>query len=511
MSWLDKLLGRKRGGGDLELVELRTTRFRQLLRCYGAFLDLIADAAEKQGGDFILDRQYVISLSERALDLAESVLFDLTVMAGDRFVALQTTVDRLRATARESLSRPFESRPEGGAGPAGPPAVDGDGTPTALAEVLARAETLYRSAGVVVCRGIAAGPVVHVAPGGLGAPLPSGCVLVASDGDQIPGFSDLMRGAAAVLLDRGATSGEVASAARRLRVPTIVGFGDATLKLRAGEVVTVDADDGSVYRGRIDLLLGYYRSRHLSGDDEPEYRLLREVRRALFPLTLQPDEPVPPASCATLTDLVHLAHLEAGAALAALLANHPGVTSSGVGVEVGGGRRMRVLDLGGAVATTTAGHQPAGAHEIRNRALAAFVEGLAGAAAGAHVEARSAATEEHALISVVGTGGPFVIDTTLTADRELNHLYVRCGRDLMTAGDWEAMGGAATVKAGGAITAWRSALPAEAMETALRAAARVVAAAARTGADAGSTAGAGAMAGAHGRDRLGSGDPRTGH
>lgn len=498
MSWLDKVLGRKRSRGDLELVELRTTRFRQLLRCYGAILDLAADAAEKQGGDYILDRQYVISLSERALDLADSVLFDLSVIAGNRFGELQTLLDRLRAAARESVSRPLGDRPEGNAGRAGPLAAGGGSTPAALAEVLARAEILYRSAGVVACRGIAAGPVVHATPGGLGAPLPSGYVLVAPDEDRISGHPDLMPGAAAVLLDRGATTGAIASAARRLRVPTIVGIGDASVRLGAGEVVTVDADEGSVYRGRIDLLLDYYQDQDLGGDDEPEYRLLREIRRALFPLTLAPGEPVRPAACVSLADIVHFAHLEAGAALALLAAGYPDAGELGVAVEAGNGRRLRMFDLGGAVAPAAAGHQSAGAHDLRNRALAAFADGLAGAAAGAPVEVRSAATEEHAFVAVAGAGGPFVIDATAAADRELNHLYLRCGSET-AAGGWEALGLPAMVRAGGAITVWRTAVPAEDIEAALRFAGRLA-----------GPAPAGVATGEHGQAQLGPGDTEAG-
>ena len=52
-------------GEAITLLRLRSTRFRQLLKNYGSFLALLDDAAEKQGGSFILDVQYVIALAEQ--------------------------------------------------------------------------------------------------------------------------------------------------------------------------------------------------------------------------------------------------------------------------------------------------------------------------------------------------------------------------------------------------------------------------------------------------------------
>jgi hypothetical protein len=85
MSWFQKIFKDSREKDVCRLFSLRSTRFRQLLRNYGRILDRQADAAEKQAGEYILDRQYIVSLVEVVIDLAESIIFDLNVITDNRF------------------------------------------------------------------------------------------------------------------------------------------------------------------------------------------------------------------------------------------------------------------------------------------------------------------------------------------------------------------------------------------------------------------------------------------
>ena len=131
----------------------------------------------------------------------------------------------------------------------------------------------------------------------------------------------LLGRAGAVLLDRGGVSGPAARRARELRLPAIFGLEDATSRLAGGTEVTVDADENVVYEGRIAELLDYYHSTRLATEEEPEYALLRSVRRAAFSLTLAADPTEPRlAECRTVHDLVFLARSLAGDAMAELLA-----------------------------------------------------------------------------------------------------------------------------------------------------------------------------------------------
>ena len=64
-----------------------------------------------------------------------------------------------------------------------------------------------------------------------------------------PDWVPLMRRAAAIVTDSGGMTCHAAIVSRELRIPCIVGTGEATKKLRNGEIVTVDATHGTVLEG----------------------------------------------------------------------------------------------------------------------------------------------------------------------------------------------------------------------------------------------------------------------
>ena len=77
-----------------------------------------------------------------------------------------------------------------------------------------------------------------------------------NDGDVLvthmtsPDWLPLMRRAAAIVTDSGGMTCHAAIVSRELGIPCVVGTGEATRKLRDGEIVTVDATRGVVLRGR---------------------------------------------------------------------------------------------------------------------------------------------------------------------------------------------------------------------------------------------------------------------
>jgi phosphohistidine swiveling domain-containing protein len=95
--------------------------------------------------------------------------------------------------------------------------------------------------------GRASGPV-HFLDTDL-AGVPAGCVLVALKAS--PGLLSVMHKAAALLLDVGTASGNLAILAREYRIPTLVNTRQATRVLISGQEVIVDADRGRVYQGRV--------------------------------------------------------------------------------------------------------------------------------------------------------------------------------------------------------------------------------------------------------------------
>ena len=81
-----------------------------------------------------------------------------------------------------------------------------------------------------------------------------GDVLVADMTD--PNWEPVMKRASAIVTNRGGRTCHAAIIARELGIPAIVGCGDATETLNAGDIVTVscaEGDTGHVYRGKLDF------------------------------------------------------------------------------------------------------------------------------------------------------------------------------------------------------------------------------------------------------------------
>jgi pyruvate, water dikinase len=108
-----------------------------------------------------------------------------------------------------------------------------------------RGEPLVRGLGAAP--GVASGPVRLLAELSEGGDFKEGDVLVTHM--TAPDWVPLMRRAAAVVTDSGGMTCHAAIVSRELGVPCVVGTGDATRKLRTGELVTVDAGRGLVLEG----------------------------------------------------------------------------------------------------------------------------------------------------------------------------------------------------------------------------------------------------------------------
>ncbi len=279
MSWLSRVLRKPSDGDALTLLRLRTTRFRQLLGSYGKLLALLEDAAEKQGGGFIFDRQYVIALAEQLAELADAAVYDLNVITSHENLAFYDVAERLRDDLRRIVARRSENPP--------------------LAE----------------------------------------------------------------------------------------------------------------------------------SEEEEEYRLLRSVRRAVFPLTLADAQTEPSLrGCRTIHDLVHLARSLSGDALCSLLTARPGAASGRVRFEGSAGREAHVVVLAGSL--------PSGSlalSDVPSRPLRAFLDGLLfqQGSVGSPPPGRptctldAAATDEHCLVVRTLPSGFDMLDATAGETPETNTVYCR--------------------------------------------------------------------------------------
>jgi hypothetical protein len=67
-------------------------------------LELLADLSEKQGGEFILDKQYLVALTNKLFDLADSIVYDLNVLTQQQYLNFYDRLDRLKKETKEMVS-----------------------------------------------------------------------------------------------------------------------------------------------------------------------------------------------------------------------------------------------------------------------------------------------------------------------------------------------------------------------------------------------------------------------
>jgi pyruvate,water dikinase len=176
---------------------------------------------------------------------------------------------------------------------------------------------------------------------------PSGGVLVTSEAN--PRFAVLLPKAAALVADRGEVTGHLATVARELRVPALLATNTATSALAATTPVTVDADAGVVYAGRVEEALARAGAVAPPERRSPAVERLASVADLIVPLTLRDRlaSGYSPRKCRTLHDMIRFCHQ---AAVEAMFALGDGALRQGTPVH-----RLvstvpidcRVFDLGG--------------------------------------------------------------------------------------------------------------------------------------------------------------------
>jgi pyruvate,water dikinase len=176
---------------------------------------------------------------------------------------------------------------------------------------------------------------------------PAGGVIVTSEAN--PRFAVLLPKAAALVADRGEVTGHLATVARELRVPALLATNTATSALAATTPVTVDADAGVVYAGRVEEALARARAVTPPEHRSPAVGRLASVADLIVPLTLRDRlaSGYSPRKCRTLHDMIRFCHQ---ASVEAMFALGDGALRQGTPVH-----RLvstvpidcRVFDLGG--------------------------------------------------------------------------------------------------------------------------------------------------------------------
>jgi len=441
MSWYHKIFrrsGQKRD--ELRLLNLRCTRFRQLVRNYGKILDAVADAAEKQGGDYILDRHYAVALSEVVIDLTEAIVFDLNILADERYDEFYDLLDRYRSQIQGIITTEngdgASVRKEAAAEPATTRSPTSTADLSRLAKAIAESQVLFHQVGQIACRGIAAGPVFNLETEDNPDAFPEGAVMVVSDIAPDEQLIRRMRKASAILTDFGGAARETATLAREFNIPSIVGLKDASRRLETGTEITVDADENTVYLGRVRELLEYDEAERLGHEEEAEYRILRRLRRFMFPLTLDEDAGLGAelGDCRTLHDLVHLAHELAGEAQFGLVMGLQDLDKASREFTAGLDVPIYAIDVGGGLTETNPDLDGPEFGDIRSLPLRVFVVGMdemfrKSSPKFGPLESpptvTATVTEEHANIMVQWRDGFDIVDSMIGESKESNHIYCR--------------------------------------------------------------------------------------
>ena len=117
-------------------------------------------------------------------------------------------------------------------------------------------------------------------------------------------WCSLLDRAAGVLCARGTAASRLAGICRELAIPALFGLDNIMEAVERGQEITVCAESGSVYPGRVEALLRMANAPPNFISTSPLHELLKKVAQHVLPLTLVPDTPeFKAANCVTFHDI----------------------------------------------------------------------------------------------------------------------------------------------------------------------------------------------------------------
>ncbi|MCL5269719.1 MAG: PEP-utilizing enzyme, partial [bacterium] len=110
-SFLGKVFGRHGPTDGVEVLRTRLDKFRDLVKRNNQVLELIADAGEKLGGEYVFDIQYLRALAEQLEEAVRAIAYNLNVITDNRFPQLEQAFERVAWDIRMQLAGRFVAPP----------------------------------------------------------------------------------------------------------------------------------------------------------------------------------------------------------------------------------------------------------------------------------------------------------------------------------------------------------------------------------------------------------------
>jgi pyruvate,water dikinase len=160
--------------------------------------------------------------------------------------------------------------------------------------------------GTTVCGGGGAGAVFHLKGTSDLGTVPDGCVLVAQN--PSPRLVSVMHRISALVTAVGGTASHLATLAREVSLPTVVGMPKAS-ELHQGHLVTVDAGRGVIYDGSHPEWISKAESAD-GPDSSPDVEAVRQMVETITHLSvIHPGDPAFKAeNCRSLHDIIRFIH-----------------------------------------------------------------------------------------------------------------------------------------------------------------------------------------------------------
>jgi len=244
------------------------------------------------------------------------------------------------------------------------------------------------SGGETACPGVGAGPVAIVRNQADLVAFPEGAVLVAPHSS--PQLVMVMDRARAIVTEAGSVTGHMACLAREYMVPTLVHLAGAAERLVPGTLVTVDADHGRIYEGRVARLVERTPADDDAAGDGAAHRALKRRAERILPLHLvDPGSPAfVPRNCLTIHDIMRYIHEKAYEALFQLGDQVAEAGQGAVRLEAPLPIDLYLIDLGGGLCREAADLRAVTLDQVRSVPLRALVIGMLEARTGEHKEPR---------------------------------------------------------------------------------------------------------------------------